>query len=207
MQLKEYYKEYGRKMPEERENGIPLSKERIQKILPFFEEPMLDVGCSKGYDVRYFYNKGFKKTFGCDISEEVISVANSFLPGHFFVHNFEEKKIKKKFKTIYSFDVIEHLFFTNEFLENIFYSILPKGKLIITCPNVLSIRNRINFLFGKGEYFIPKHNCPHIRFFNTKSLEQKLKQTGFRKVLFFNASKIPLMPDSLVGSITAVALK
>jgi len=206
MSLKNYYEEYGKTMPKEKK--CPLSSEkRIEKILPFFEEPILDIGCSKGYDARYFYNKGFKKILGCDISEEVIKVAESFLPNHFFVHNFEEKKLNKKFKTIYAFDVIEHLFFTNEFLSNVYQSVLPEGKLIISCPNVLSIRNRINFLLGKGEYFIPKHNCPHIRFFTTKTLEKKLKQAGFKKVIFFNGSKIPLMPNFLVGSITCVAFK
>ena len=193
-------------MPEEREYPF-FSKKRVEKILPFFEEPILDVGCSKGYDVRYFYNKGFKKILGCDISEEVIKTAEAYLPNHFFVHNFEEKKLNKKFKTIYSFDVIEHLFFTNEFLSNVYQSIMPKGKLILSCPNVLSIRNRIKFLIGKGEFFVPEHNEPHIRFFTTHTLEKKLKQTGFKKVLFFNASKVPLMPNFLVGSITCVAFK
>jgi 2-polyprenyl-3-methyl-5-hydroxy-6-metoxy-1,4-benzoquinol methylase len=140
---------------------------------------ILDVGCNKGYDVYYFIKKGFDVS-GCDISETAIRMAKKSFPRiKFFVHNFENKPTKEKYDCIYSFDVIEHIFYTDSFIKNIYQSLNKNGKFILALPNVLSLRNRINFLLGRDKYF---DTIPHIRFFGINLIKEKLKNGGFEKI-------------------------
>ncbi|MBN2127346.1 MAG: class I SAM-dependent methyltransferase [Candidatus Diapherotrites archaeon] len=209
MSLKEYYEEYAIKMPIEKKITLG-TKKRFEFILKHLTEPILDVGCSKGYDLKNIYKEGFRKLEGTDISQKAIkeAIKENGKFAKFFVHNFEKKSMKKKYKTVICFDVIEHVFDTTSFLKNIFNVVNKKGKLIITCPNVFGIKNRINFVLGKDkEHFIPKKDNPHIRFFSFETISRKLKETGFEKIETWKDSKIPFLPTNLCGSITIIAYK
>jgi len=58
----------------------------------------------------------------------------------YILHNFEKKKLGKKFDGIYMLDVFEHINNKNEdiFLKNILYSLKKNGSLIIGIPSLES---------------------------------------------------------------------
>ena len=202
MDIKDFYSDYSRGMPETKQ--MPLGNEkRVMDILPYFKSPALDVGCAKGYDVIYFANHGFKVS-GCDLSPESIAVAKKNYPANeFFVHDFTKERLEKKFKTIYSFDVIEHLFDYDAFLKNLHHSLEDDGYLILSTPNILGLQNRINFILGQARYF---EQYAHIRFFNPSTMQTILERNGFKVERIFGYSSLPL-PASLSGSLTVIARK
>ncbi len=208
MSFRKYYEEYGEKMPFEK--GITLgTKKRFSFVLKHMKEPVLDVGCSHGYDLKNLYAVGLRNLSGIDISEKVIKKARETngIFAEFSVHDITNAPMGKKFSTIYSFDVIEHVFETNDFVKNIYASLKNNGRFIVATPNALGLANRVKFLFGKGDYFIPKEDNPHIRFFTLPIIIEKLKQHGFRGFEIFSDSRIPFLPANLCGSITVVAFR
>ena len=128
MSRREYYESHSHDMPIEK--SMPLdSNKRIKDILPYLKSPILDVGCSKGYDVNYFKNSGFEVE-GCDISGSAIESARKNYPQcRFFVHDFEQNSLERKYNTVYAFDVIEHIFNYNAFLKNIANALNRGGEL------------------------------------------------------------------------------
>lgn len=197
---KEYYEEYSKKVPPHKE--MPLSNPlRVKDLTPYLKSPVLDVGCGKGYDTNYFKQRGYVVE-GCDISENSIKEARQTYPDcNFFPHNFELSVTKKKYSSIYAFDVIEHVFDYNAFLENISMSLNEGGTLILSVPNVLGLRNRLNFLLGRGEFF---DQMPHIRYFTPKTLEKNLQEHDFKIIKIFGYSSMPL-PTGLCGCLTIIS--
>lgn len=195
-----YYEGYSKNLPSYRE--MPLSNpSRLKDLAPFLSSPALDVGCGKGYDVNYFKQRGHDIE-GCDISESAIKEAKRTYPDcNFFIHNFELSATEGRYNCIYAFDVIEHVFDYNAFLGNISSSLNDNGILILATPNVLGLRNRLNFLLGRGEYF---DQTAHIRYFTPKTIERNLRKHNFRVIRVFGYSTLPL-PKSLCGSLTIVS--
>jgi 2-polyprenyl-3-methyl-5-hydroxy-6-metoxy-1,4-benzoquinol methylase len=199
----QYYEKYAIKTPEKKE--VPLSsKRRLRDFFPFVRSPILDVGCSKGYDTYFFHSHGYDIE-GCDISTTAIRRAKKSFPTlHFFVHDFvrEPYPTEKEYRTVLLFDVIEHIFDYNSFLQNIRDVLQEGGRLILTTPNVLGLKNRIDFIIGRGKYF---KQMPHIRYFTPQTLVEVLEESGFRVLRTLGYSSVPFLPVSLRGSLTVIA--
>jgi 2-polyprenyl-3-methyl-5-hydroxy-6-metoxy-1,4-benzoquinol methylase len=200
----EYVKRY--KHEEQFKSDFPLSNEkRVKDFWPFLDSPILDVGCSRGHDTNFFAKHGFLIE-GCDISAKAVQIAKKNYPKlNFFVCDFENQKVNKKFNTLLCLDIIDHVFDCNKFLQNAWECLNDKGKIILTCPNVLGLKNRMKFLFGDSKYFFYGHFA-HIRFFGVNSLKQLLEENGFQVLKVFGYSRLPL-PVSLCGSLTFIAEK
>ncbi|MFN6992331.1 MAG: methyltransferase domain-containing protein, partial [Fervidobacterium sp.] len=56
----------------------------------------------------------------------------------------------ESFDTVVSMDVIEHLYDVDNFLSEIYRILKNGGKAIISTPNLISWRNRLNILLGKN---------------------------------------------------------
>lgn len=84
------------------------------------------------------------------------------------------------------FEVLEHLFDPENALKEINRVLKPKGKALITVPNIVFLPNRLLFLAG---IFNPSGSPatslrfpwrdPHIRFFTKNSLSKLLRKTNF----------------------------
>jgi len=106
------------------------------------------------------------------------------------------------FDVVVAFEVIEHTVDTDGFVSEIRRVLKRNGKLIISCPNLVSIWNRISMLFGSGvgigmdRMIIDRkftifvgwsgirypEQVFHIRFFTFKSLKMFLERYGFKKL-------------------------
>ncbi|MBU2476463.1 class I SAM-dependent methyltransferase [Candidatus Micrarchaeota archaeon] len=170
-----YYKEYygiNTTFP------LLISSDLLKKYLT---SEVLDVGCGHGSMVKELSKH--MKVSGCDIWPSV-----SELGKNFFFHNMEEKPTIKKFNSIYSIHVLEHIFDYISFLKNIRNSLKSQGILFLAVPNCYSLLSRTKFLFGNenitmgvGEIGCVEKNClePHLRFFGKKSLKKILEKNGF----------------------------
>jgi len=74
---------------------------------------------------------------------------------------------------IVSFEVIEHLFDPQEFLESCARLLLPNGLLIITCPNVTGFD--ISILGAASDSV----DAEHLNYFNPASLSQLVSACNF----------------------------
>ncbi len=153
----------------------------LDELSLYFKEPVLDIGCFDGEKTNYYYKKGFKKIEGCDISDIKIYEARKKYPYiNFFKHDFQINDLKKKYQTIYAFEVIEHIFNTEAFLKNVSCSLEDGGYFLMTTPNLCSLINRIRILFGDGKCVSGNIDTSHIRFFTKKTIIEVLKKNGFK---------------------------
>ena len=87
------------------------------------------------------------------------------------------------FETIFFCEVMEHLMgFPEDYLNELYRVLKPKGYLILTTPNLLRTSNRLRFLFGKN-FLDPCEKTfdgiYHLREFEKKELGCYLKKAGF----------------------------
>jgi 2-polyprenyl-3-methyl-5-hydroxy-6-metoxy-1,4-benzoquinol methylase len=103
---------------------------------------VLDVGCGNG--TLTYYVARDNNTIGIDISKEKISIARKRHPEvKFEIADIDKYKTKDKFDVIILAGVIEYLENPGKTLKKIKNFLKKDGFLIITVPNVLSLRKRI----------------------------------------------------------------
>lgn len=204
---KQYYERYQETMPD-KINFVLGVKSREDFVLENLTEPVLEIGCSTGFNLRRIKDKGFCQIKGIDISEKAIKRAKKNNKDiEFECFDMEKKQLTKKYNTVLLLEVLEHVFDTNKFLKNINHCLNKKGVLIISLPNLLGVKDRVRFLFGDAGKLIGKHNEPHIRQFTTRTLEEKTRQFGFEKKEFYNNPRFPFLPASLRGSVLLAVIK
>jgi len=170
-QVVDRYKDYG-------ELGITAMRrlKKISAMVPITGN-LLEIGALDGATVRY-YKQHFKgKTFGVDISIEVLKNAGNII---------DEVKTcdlnvdalpweDNFFDVVICSEIIEHIFDTDRLLEQIRRILKPSGTLIISTPNLASFFNRIFILFGLQPVGT-EVSCRNTRYGN--SFRQKLRPAG-----------------------------
>lgn len=80
-------------------------------------------------------------------------------------------------------EVIEHLIDPLQDLKTMYDALNPNGYIILTTPNAIWWKHRINMLFGKLSYVdsdgYNAATTPHIRMWTFDSLQKALQETGF----------------------------
>ncbi len=190
------------------------SNSRATKYLRKFcgsGKKILDLGCWNG-EVGHWLGKD-NEVVGLDICPKNIATAfnNSIIAYKSVVSNdglnlpFENSY----FDTVVALEVIEHTLDTRGFISEIYRVLKPGGQLLISCPNLVSIWNRLSILFGSGmglslgKFLQGKwtifNRCLglrypdqdlHLRFFTPKSLTKFLEGYGFKKKYIFGSDAI-----------------
>lgn len=139
---------------------------------------IIDVGCGNGLMLQFLKYKGFTNLYGIDISEQQVAQARKKGLNADVISVFEFfKNNKKKFDVIFAMDLVEH-FYKYELIElfNGFNSILSdNGMLIIHTPNGDGIFHQ-HIIYG---------DLTHLTIFNSNSLGQILRLTGFNDIKCF----------------------
>lgn len=198
-------------------------KNRYEAALKFITikntAKVLDVGCGRGDILNYIQNKT-RYAYGIDISKGNIAVAKRLLNKN--VKLFTQDITKKTkfpnnyFDTIILTDVIEHIPDRYSLFKELKRILKKKGKLIIETPNVVKLRNRIGFLFGKypytsGHKIVIKQGAPyvfdggHIQWFTFETLRELSIQFNFKIIKQFGFGRFGklhnICPEVLSGSI------
>lgn len=165
-ELDKIYKNYNQKkdFKDQKNTSFRVSKylKRYMKKYDF----ILEVGCGKGDNVKYFRKKGYR-VVGIDKDESVTNRASGIL--NYDVY--DKAKEEVKYDLIYGLHILEHMKNPAEFINTLTSMLTPKGTVILELPNledplltVYKIKEFENF------YYRPDHHF----FFTVKSLYDML---------------------------------
>jgi ubiquinone/menaquinone biosynthesis C-methylase UbiE len=179
-------------------------EDRHQKVLDYLSKSkydvMLDIGCGDGnFSIKIKDAGHAKEIYGIEITEKgVISAINNGVKAFKVDIDVENLPFEDRFfDSIFAGEVIEHLYDTDHFLDEIYRVLKPGGILVITTPNLASIHNRVALLFGYqpfpmgvsarmniGRAYEPSseqaQSLDHIRVMTMRSLRDLLRIHDFK---------------------------
>lgn len=179
-----YYKIYAKKQ-------LGADLDRVNRLKFLFNPvvnglKILDVGCGPGSDVDFLLKAG-NEVHGLDISDEALYYAQNrgIIPhkinlsqsSHFPFSN-------SSFDLVIATDILEHLFFPKQTLEEINRVLKQNGILVASVPNHFFWKMRFRIMKGK-DIILPFHEQSnqwdyfHIRFFTSNGFEKLLTKAGF----------------------------
>jgi 2-polyprenyl-3-methyl-5-hydroxy-6-metoxy-1,4-benzoquinol methylase len=147
--------------------------------------PVLDVPCGSGELSMHLSALGFD-VYAADLD----SAVETTLKGHFRHVDLNDNTLpwpNDTFDLVCSIEGIEHLENPHRFLRDIHRVLRPSGRLILTTPNITSLRSRMRF-FGSGFFHkdsrplneTARHPLHHIGLRSFSMLRYDLHTTGFR---------------------------
>ncbi len=160
-----------------------MRKKLVLSLIPEVSSNILEIGCGQGELAQELKNLGHLVT-GIDISEEALKEAKPFLVKSFAFdvdQPWPKDLCNMRFDMVIASEVIEHLFDTNHFLQQLHGLLHANGSLIITTPNFLFWKNRLKMLLGKFQYEEKGLlDFGHIRFFTITTARKKLQENRFK---------------------------
>ncbi|MFH0924772.1 MAG: class I SAM-dependent methyltransferase [bacterium] len=178
---------------------IDLNKVYYKKIINainrFSHDPhgrLLDIGCFDGTLASQFIDQ--RSVFGVEgyvepckraQGKKVKAILADLDKGLPFHSNF--------FDCVIAAEIIEHLYDTDFFLQEIKRVLKNKGILVMSLPNIACLSNRIKMLFGGypryAEY--KAGGAGHIRVYTAKAIKDQLNENGFN-ILSYHGCNLPL---------------
>lgn len=163
------------------DNIVELADIRYKKIHSMLKKlprgRILEIGCSDGEFLRLMKNEGWQVK-GLEISEK--STQKAIDKGvDASVHNANEDLPLEgdSFDVVVAGEIIEHLFEDLDFVNECYRVLKKRGILIITTPNLTSLKNRILMLFGfNPRYAIEDH---HYKVYTFPWLQRLYKRSKF----------------------------
>ncbi|MBP9691065.1 class I SAM-dependent methyltransferase [Candidatus Woesebacteria bacterium] len=162
-----------------------LEEVRVRILLSFLptSSTILDLGCGDGFLMEVLQSAGHHVE-GVEIAENAIKKARK---KGFTVYDVSlvEKwahVLKKKYAVVFGGEIIEHVFDTDQFLQEIRKVLKPHGMLILTTPNIASLARRVMLLLGMSphiEVTARDYDAGHIRYFTRDTLKNLLEENGF----------------------------
>jgi len=172
-----------------------IEKIRMKKVLELIgskSSKILDLGCGDGFIMEIFKKNGHKVE-GIEIAKNAIMKARK---KGFKVYDLSliEKwshEIDQKFDVVFCGEIIEHVFDTDLFLQEVRKVLKSNGSIIMTTPNIASLARRLMLLLGISphtETTARKYDAGHIRYFTRSTLRKLLEENDFKNI--FMASSV-----------------
>ena len=159
------------------------SIENILKDLNISNIELLDIGCGDGV-LTSKISRFFRHTTGIDLSGTGIELALKIKNEKLTFQNMSIEDMidsKKKFKFITSFEVIEHQYLPDDFLNKINQILDDDGIFLLSTPYNGYIKNLIISLLGKNDWhYNPLWRHGHIKFFSVSTLKNILEKCNFK---------------------------
>jgi ubiquinone/menaquinone biosynthesis C-methylase UbiE len=135
------------------------------QILPQ-RERVADVGCRSGGQAAYYKEQaGILEMHGFDIAPApLVEAQKKGIITHEWISGASACPVADNFfDAVISGDLIEHLFDTDVFLEELWRVVRPGGYLLITTPNLAWWWSRLRFLYGKVPCGMGSVSPKHVR--------------------------------------------
>jgi 2-polyprenyl-3-methyl-5-hydroxy-6-metoxy-1,4-benzoquinol methylase len=154
----------------------------------------LDLGSHRGQFLRMLIRKYNVRAVGFDNWDQALRAQEE--PPSYEYHQADlERELPwdRQVPFISAFEVLEHMIDTDGFLQRIFDKLVPGGWVLISTPNINSLRNRVAVPLGiypAGlEYRTVIH---HVRLYNVATLTKHLCSVGFERISIRGVSFLPL---------------
>ncbi len=153
----------------------------------FFDngETVLDVGCGPGYLAEYLTTQKDCTVVGVEQDPRLAEIARRVCAQVHEVNLETEglRKIHGKFTAIFFGDVIEHVRNAPELLKQASELLSAGGRVIVSTPNFVHIKNRMRVLFGSFEYRdAGLLDRTHVHFYTKRTLYRLLDDAGYRVI-------------------------
>jgi 2-polyprenyl-3-methyl-5-hydroxy-6-metoxy-1,4-benzoquinol methylase len=159
----------------------------------------LDLGCNQGQFLRLLLKRHPLRAVGFDAWAAAEKTPGPDDAWDYRTANLDrELPWSDKVPFISALEVLEHMIDTDGFLKRAFDALQPGGWLVISTPNINSLRNRIMVPLGVYpaglEYRTVIH---HVRLYNVPTLRGHLRAMGFGRIEMTGVACLPL--NSAVG--------
>lgn len=157
---------------------------------------ILDVGCGNGFLCGKFLKRGCK-VVGIDLSEQGIAMARTTHPSARFELLDADARILERlgedpFDLVVSTEVVEHVYQPSDWAKGCYEALRRGGIFICTTPYHGYFKNLAISLLGKWDVHAnPLWDGGHIKLWSKRTLSRLLKDTGFEKLEFRGAGRIP----------------
>ena len=190
---------------------LPDHKYNLPAILEYLPDDsrmiILDAGCGNGFISSEIAKMGHE-VYAIDAAEDGIAIASETYRHiqnlKFFVRSvYDENLIAltggRPFDVVISSEVIEHLYFPQKFLKNMYNVLCPEGCIILTTPYHGYLKNLLISIFNKWDkHFTVHREGGHIKFFSRVTLYEALQKAGFSDCRFRGAGRLPYVWKSMV---------
>lgn len=165
---------------------------------------LMDVGCGNGAFLDSLRSKHTKlELVGVEPSESGVANANHSYPGLEVKLGSGYDKLSSiygVFDVVTSLEVVEHVYSPRVFAKTLFDLLAPNGIAILTTPYHGYLKNLTLALAGKlDQHFTALWDHGHIKFWSVRTLTELLKETGFRRVEFNFAGRVPALAKSMIA--------
>ncbi len=175
------------------------------------ETKILEVGCSDGSFINFLKKDGFS-VYGMDISKKAVEKASCLNLN--VIQGDAEQGIKfpdNFFNIVIASEVIEHLYDTDYFLQELYRVTKDRGYLFLSTPNLVSIKNRLRILFGLypnySEYRVGPGMAGHIRSYTPRTLKKQLTLNGWQVLQITSPNFLCPMTKNVPVLIKKIAIK
>lgn len=154
---------------------------------------VLDIGCRDG-ELTKFYAQG-NQVVGLDVDRHALKLAEKKLGITTLWADVNEEFPfpEESFDATVACEIMEHVYHTHPFLENIYRVLKPGGLFMGSVPNAFRMRNRLKFLLGK-EY---ESDPTHMHQFSPERLTQHLLEFfGDVEIIPIGGKVLPFLPVS-----------
>ncbi len=169
---KSYFYRFNRLFNEIEKNNIDLKNKKI-----------LDIGCSYGFLEKKLIEKGCSRIEAWDLQEPI---DNKDIYRNKWEHKIVNAENEwpdhdKKFDVIFALEIIEHMIDTDKFIKKCKNKLTPNGFLIISTPNIASLRSRAKLAIGRYPCAMEYRNVDHhVRMYTVPTLKSHLSEYGFK---------------------------
>lgn len=150
---------------------------------------ILDLACNDGELTKKYTKYG--NVVGVELNKQALKICKKKgLECYYADVTDLPSSFKDSFDIVIAGDIIEHVFDTDKFLQQVKKVLKKDGSLILTTPNVASLGRRVILSLGGNPYLeystqlpYPFFNVGHIRYYTKKDLANQLAHNGFKDIV------------------------
>lgn len=154
----------------------------------------LDLGCHHGQFIEMAASQHECRFVGIDdwdLKRDMPFTGFSYFQSDLASMTWPEQ-LNGKMQVVSALEVIEHMIDTEQFLKQIYGLLDSRGLLVLSTPNINSLRNRVLVPFGKYPAYLEYRNrIHHVRLFNPTVLRSLLSECGFECLSVIGVNLIP----------------
>lgn len=154
----------------------------------------LDLGCNQGQFIQRVLRRHNVRAVGFDSWDPAEKT-----PGFDDVWDYRRADLSKELpwheevETISALETLEHIVDTDGFLKRIFDTLKPGGTILLSTPNINSLRNRLTVPLGFYPYALEYRTIiHHVRLYNAPMLLQHLREIGFERIGIRGVAFLPM---------------